>query len=147
MSTETIETLPEPVEGAETAQDGPVAPVEATTGDPDTFPAEYVRRLRAEAAEARVKAKIADTANEHLLAAYAANDGRLVDVEALALDDTLIGDDGLVDRAKVSERIGELIAAKPHLASRKPTTPLPMGVQPEAPAEVGWLSVLRGEVR
>ena len=133
MSTETIETLPEPVE--------------ATTGDPDTFPAEYVRRLRAEAAEARVKAKIADTANEHLLAAYAANDGRLVDVEALALSPDLLGDDGLVSRDKVAERIGELIAVKPHLASRRPTTTLPMGVQPEAPAEVGWLSVLRGEVR
>lgn len=117
------------------------------TEDSTTFSAEYVRRLRAENAEARVRAKIADVANEHLLDAYAGADGRLVDTTVLRLSDDLLGDDGLVDRDKVAEAIGGLITAKPYLQVRKPA-PLPgQGLTAPAPTEVGWMAVLRGEAR
>jgi hypothetical protein len=128
---------------ASTATTEPEAPqVDAT--EPDTFSREYVSKLRAEAAEARVRAKIADVANEHLLTAYAAADGRLVDADALPLSPDLLGDDGLVDRDRVADAIAGLLTAKPYLQARRPVSSLPMGVRSDPPAEVGWVDVLRG---
>jgi len=110
---------------------------------PETFSADYVRDLREEAAAHRVKAKRIDDANARLVAAYAQADGRLVDVEALAMGEDMLDDDGLVDPAKVTDAIGELIAAKPYLASRKPTTPLPQGVREDAPTVPGLFDFIR----
>lgn len=121
-------------------------PAQAAPERVETFSADYVAKLRAEAAEARVRAKVADTANAHLLAAFAETDGRLRDVEALSYSDDLLGDDGLVDRGKVSAAIDDLLTRKPFLQRPKPA-PLPMGVQADAPAQASWMAVLRGEVR
>jgi hypothetical protein len=125
------------------------AATEPTEADDEsaTFPAEYVRKLRAEAAEHRVKAKIADVANEHLLAAYAQADGRLVDVEVLALSDDLLGDDGLVDPAKVSAAIAGLVEAKPYLRRRTPTSPIPQGVREPAAETPGLFAIARERLR
>jgi hypothetical protein len=120
--------------------------VEAAQVDPeqvDTFSAEYVAQLREESAAHRVKAKRIDSANDRLVAAYAAADGRLVDVEALAFDEALLDDDGLVDRAKVADAIAALIEAKPYLASRTPATVLPQGVRADAPAAPGLFDLIR----
>jgi hypothetical protein len=112
----------------------------------DTFSAEYVTQLREESAAHRVKAKRIDSANDRLVAAYAAADGRLVDVEALAFDEALLDGDGLVDRAKVVDAIAALIEAKPYLASRTPATVLPQGVRADAPAAPGLFDFIRDRV-
>lgn len=138
----------EPVEPPAPADDTapPSEPQEAASGaedDPATFSREYVAKLRQEAAEARVKAKRTDDANARLLAAYVAGTGRIVDPDAVALSDDLIGDDGLVDREKVAAKVDALVAAKPYLASRTPTSPIPQGALPEEPEPVGLFARLR----
>jgi len=123
--------------------------VEAAQVDPeqvDSFSAEYVAQLREESAAHRVKAKRIDSANARLVTAYAAADGRLVDVEALAFDEALLDDDGLVDRDKVAAAIAALIEAKPYLASRTPATVLPQGVRTDAPAAPGLFDFIRDRV-
>ncbi|MDP1879087.1 MAG: hypothetical protein Q8M17_16180 [Actinomycetota bacterium] len=136
--------LDESLHGAATAADA--APDEPEP-EPETFGREYVASLRAEAAEARVRAKRTDEANARLAAAYAASTGRLVDAEALAYTDDLLGDDGLVDRDKVGAAVDVLVAAKPYLAKRTPTTPIAQGMRESAPPEIGWLAVVRDGVR
>ena len=123
--------------------------VEAAQAEPeqvDTFSADYVAQLREESAAHRVKAKRIDSANDRLVAAYAAADGRLVDDEALAFDEALLDGDGLVDRAKVVDAIAALIEAKPYLASRTPATVLPQGVRADAPAAPGLFDFIRDRV-
>lgn len=115
----------------------------ATDEAPESFSADYVRDLREEAAAHRVKAKRVDDANARLVAAYATADGRLVDVEALTMSEDMLDDDGLVDPAKVTAAIADLIAAKPYLASRKPTTPLPQGVREDVPTTPGLFDLIR----
>lgn len=115
----------------------------STEEAPESFSADYVRDLREEAAAHRVKAKRVDDANARLVAAYATADGRLVDVEALTMSEDMLDDDGLVDPEKVAQAIADLIAAKPYLASRKPTTPLPQGVREDVPAMPGLFDLIR----
>ena len=115
----------------------------ATEEAPESFSADYVRDLREEAAAHRVKAKRVDDANARLVAAYATADGRLVDVEALTMSEDMLDEEGLVDPAKVTAAIGDLIAAKPYLASRKPTTPLPQGVREDVPTTPGLFDLIR----
>ena len=116
---------------------------QAVNETPETFGADYVRQLREESAAHRVKAKRIDDANTRLVAAYAAADGRLVDVDALAYSDDLTGDDGLVEREKVADAIAKLVEAKPYLASRRPTTPLPQGVREDVPTVPGLFDLIR----
>ena len=119
-----------------------VAP-EATEEEPTTFSADYVAKLREENAAQRVKAKRVIAANARLSAAYAATDGRLVDVEAFAFSEDLLDDDGLVDRDKVATAISALIEAKPYLASRRPVTPIAQGVRTDIPAAPGLFDLIR----
>lgn len=102
------------------------ADVETGTNEAPTFSADYVKSLRDENAKQRMKAKRTDEANQRLLESIVHIDGRLVDSSALSLDDSLLDDRGLVDQAKVQERIQEMIQSKPYL--RKPVAPLPQGV-------------------
>lgn len=144
MSTETLDDLGAFVPPT----DEPASPTPQPAEDePTTFSAEYVRELRAEAAQHRVRAKLVDTANERLAAAYAAADGRLVDPDALRLTDDLFDDDGLADPGRVRDAITALIDAKPYLKSRKPTTTIDQGALPEAPAGPTWLDIIRGDAR
>lgn len=134
-----------------TPNDLPPAPVTQTppapADEPETYPAEHVHELRQENAKYRAKAKSVDDANGRLLTAYAKADGRLVDAAALTVSEDLVGDDGLIDQAKVGDAIGALLADKPYLAARRPTAPLPMGARPDAPADASWVAALRGELR
>jgi len=134
------EQAPEATE--QTAETAPQAPSEDVS-EPETYSADYVRELRAEAAERRVKAKRVDVANERLASAYAAKDGRLVDASELTFSDAMLDDDGLVDPAKVSEAIDELLAAKPYLASQRPQQPIAQGVREDVPDQPGLFSLLR----
>ena len=136
-----IDNAPEIDAQAEPRADEQLDP--ATEEAPESFSADYVRDLREEAAAHRVKAKRVDDANARLVAAYATADGRLVDVEALTMSGDMLDDDGLVDPEKVAGAIADLIAAKPYLASRKPTTPLPQGVREDVPTMPGLFDFIR----
>lgn len=87
----------------------------AAEDDAETFPRDYVERLRHEAAEARVKAKDRDDLAHRLHAALTAGTGRLADPTDLPFDEHhLAGDDSL------EAAIDDLLARKPHLAARTP---------------------------
>ena len=136
-----IDNAPEIDAQAEPPADEQLDP--ATEEAPESFSADYVRDLREEAAAHRIKAKRVDDANARLVAAYATADGRLVDVEALTMSGDMLDDDGLVNPEKVAGAIADLIAVKPYLASRKPTTPLPQGVREDVPTMPGLFDFIR----
>lgn len=136
MSEPTLEPTDEPVEAT------PDASPEATS-EPDTYSADYVRELRAENAERRLKAKRVDEANARLARAYAQQDGRLIESNELAYGDHLLDDDGLVDPAKVTAAIDALLQSKPYLASQRPLQPIAQGVRQDVPEQPGLFSLLR----
>lgn len=133
------EQLPEPTPDA--PQDAP----EATT-DAETYSAEYVRELRAESAERRVKAKRVDEANARLARAYAQQDGRLIEPGELTYGDHLLDDDGLVDPDKVGSAIDALLATKPYLATQRPTQTIAQGVREDVPETPGLFALIRQRV-
>lgn len=116
------------------------------SSEPDTYSADYVRELRAESAERRVKAKRVDDANARLAQAYAQQDGRLIAPSELTYGDHLLDDDGLVDAVKVSAAIDELLQAKPYLATQRPLQPIAQGVRQEVPEPQGLFSLLRERI-
>ncbi len=116
-------------------ENGPESPVEApirpagsrdpnpapeAADEPETFPREYVERLRRENAEARVGAKRSEALAARLVAALAAQTGRLADASDLPYSDDLLDDEGLPDGEKVRAAVADLIERKPHLASTRP---------------------------
>lgn len=133
---------PAPETTEQPAETTPEAPSEATS-EPDTYSADYVRELRAENAERRLKAKRVDDPNTRLARAYAQQDGRLIESSELAYGEHLLDDDGLVDPAKVTAAIDELLQAKPYLASQRPLQPIAQGVREDVPEQPGLFSLLR----
>ncbi len=146
----------------ETPQDGPVSAADATTVDPvvevtdtateaattvedtaKTFDRAYVEKLRDEAATHRLKAKRVDTANARLLASLVTTDGRLVNPAELPLTDALLDDDGIVDPAKVSAAVDDLLMVKPYLQTPAAPPPLPQGVRQDAPTAPSLLELAR----
>lgn len=120
MSTVTEDQTIDPeVEQEQTPED---AEVEQT--EPDSFDREYVEKLRKEAADARVRAKDRDTLAAALWAANVAATGRLADPTDLALPD----DADPLDQEAVEVAVTELLARKPHLASRRPRGDVGQGV-------------------
>jgi len=82
--------------------------------EPDTFPRSVVEKLRKENAGYREKAKKAETYARELFYARVAATGRLADADDLTFDEALLDDhDALLGAVE------ELVARKPHLASRK----------------------------
>jgi hypothetical protein len=128
--TETDETeeLPEGTDTTETE--------ETPEEEPETFPREYVVRLRQEAADHRVRASDRDALAERLHTALTAATGRLQDPSDLAYDDAHLGDPDALTSA-----VDELLARKPHLASRRPSGDVGQGATggPEAVDLAGML--------
>ena len=85
-----------------------------TEEDPETFPREYVVQLREEAAKHRTRAQDRDALAQRLHTALVAATGRLADPTDLAFDDAHLADDDALSAA-----IDDLLARKPHLASRR----------------------------
>ena len=79
-----------------------------------TFPREYVEKLRKEAADYRTRAKDRDDLAHRLHDALVAATGRLADPSDLAFDEQ-----HLDDAEALQDAIDTLLAAKPHLASRR----------------------------
>jgi hypothetical protein len=99
----------------------------AETDDGQTFPAEYVQKLRKESAGYRDRAKTAeaglDAALHELFNARVQATGKLADAEDLPYDAEL-----LADEDKLTAAIDELIKRKPHLAARKVSGSVGQGV-------------------
>ena len=102
-----------------------VDPLDTDLEPGDTFPREYVEKLRTEAAGHRTKAKEAEgkveTAvaeavkplQERIFGLLVAGTGRLADPTDLPFNPELL------DEAALNSAIDALLAAKPHLAKRK----------------------------
>ena len=117
----TERTTEETVDTAETADQGHEAETEAvdpdtaTEEDAETFPREYVAKLRDENARYRTRAQRADDLATRLHTALVAATGRLADPSDLTFDE------GHLDDAEaLTAAIDDLLARKPHLASRRP---------------------------
>lgn len=105
--------------------------------DPDTFPREYVEKLRKENADARVKSKRADELAQEVFHARVAALGKLADPTDLPFDADLLD-----DRAALEAAVDDLIARKPHLADRRPTGQVDQGARDE-PKAVNLAEMLR----
>lgn len=139
----------EPVEAPEGTDTRPEAP-EAAQGEDreadehpepegDTFPREYVERLRREAAGHRDRAKQADELRAALWTARVAATGRLADPTDLVMPD----DADPLDAEQVDAAVDELLATKPHLASRRPTGDVGQGATPVSGGSVDLAGLLR----
>ncbi|WP_432789320.1 hypothetical protein QYM46_13405 [Brevibacterium sp. K11IcPPYGO002] len=111
----------EPVEIPE-VDETPEAP-EPTDEEQDTFPRDYVEKLRDENAKYRQRAQKADDLAHRLHNALAAATGRLQDASDLEYSPEHLDDPEALDTA-----ITELLEKKPHLGSRKPSGSIGQGV-------------------
>lgn len=133
------ETATEGVTTTDTLEDerGDVDGSDDPSSDAETFPREYVEKLRKENADARVKAKRADDLAARLHTALVAATGRLADPSDLAFDDAHLDDADALNAA-----VDELLARKPHLASRRPVGDVGQGVSVPA-SSVDLAGILR----
>ncbi len=102
-TTEEVETLGEGTE-------------EVTEEEPETFPREYVEKLRDESARHRTRAQRADDLAARLHTALVSATGRLQDASDLAYEESHVD-----DAEALTTAIDELLTRKPHLASRRVT--------------------------
>lgn len=112
-------------------------------GKPATYPREVVEKLRQENAAARVKAKHADTLGQMLVTSYAELTGRLADPSDLPHSADLCDEQGVPVEAKVRAAVDELLARKPHLASRRPAGDVGQGARVGEPDGVSLAGLLR----
>lgn len=106
----------------------------------DTFPREYVEKLRKEAGDARTRAKRADDLAAALWAAQVAATGQLADPSDLPMPE----DVDPLDPEAVRAAVAELLAVKPHLAARVPRGFVGQGQTPTPPAPRSLGGLLRG---
>lgn len=133
------ETAETPVEQQveETPADDTGAAETVQETEPETFPADVVHKLRDEAARYRTRAKDRDDLALELFTAKVAATGRLADPTDLPYDDGLLADPHAMEQA-----IDELIAAKPHMASRTPRGSVGQGAR-EGGGDVDLAGILR----
>ncbi|MGB3286052.1 hypothetical protein [Mycolicibacter algericus] len=120
----TSETDVTEVVDTESTTEGETSPDET---DPNTFPRSYVEDLRQENGKYRQRAQRADDLAHRLHTELVRATGRLADPSDLPFDE-----DHLADADKMAAAIGELLAGKPHLASRRPTGNIGQGATPSA---------------
>lgn len=117
--TDSTRTPDESVESGDDVQDvnatdDDLDTTEDTDDEPDTFPRDYVEKLRDESAKYRQRAQRADDLAQRLHVALTAATGRLQDADDLPFDEKHIDDSEALTAA-----IDDLLKRKPHLASRK----------------------------
>ena len=95
----------------------------STSDDAETFPRDYVVKLRDENAKYRQRAADRDEIATRLHTAIVAATGRLADPSDLAF-----ADEHLSDPEALTAAVDALLQAKPHLASRKPSGNIGQGV-------------------
>jgi hypothetical protein len=107
----TGDPLEAPVESPGDPAETPADPAE----EAETFPRSYVEELRKENGKYRTRAQQADALAQRLHTTLVAATGRLQDPTDLVFDETHLEDDEALSAA-----VEALLAAKPHLASRRP---------------------------
>jgi hypothetical protein len=100
-------------------------PLEPQSEDADSFPRSYVERLRRESAGYRERAQTADTYAKRLHLELVRATGKLADPTDLEF-----AEDHLDDPDALIATIDDLLARKPHLASRRPTGDIGQGAAP-----------------
>ena len=113
-SAEPAETAAEPTE--------PPDPTGDTPEDAETFPRAVVEELRRENAKYRTRAGQADAMSQRLHLELVRATNRLADPSDLPFDENHLEDVSILDAA-----IDQLLAAKPHLASRRPSGDIGQG--------------------
>ncbi|MBA2415401.1 MAG: hypothetical protein H0V64_05845, partial [Geodermatophilaceae bacterium] len=105
--------------------------------EPDTFPRAVVEELRRENARYRTRAGQADELSQRLHLELVRATGRLADPTDLPFEERHLEDVDILDAA-----IDDLLARKPHLASRRPSGDIGQGATAEA-ASVDLAGILR----
>lgn len=132
---ETVETA---VPGTDTVGVGNREPEdEVTEAEPETFPREYVQKLRDESAKYRQRAGRTDELAKRLHTSLVAATGRLADPSDLPYDEAHLDDEEALTAA-----VDALLASKPHLASRKPMGDVGQGASGDGNV-VGLAGLLR----
>lgn len=140
--TEAIEAqVDEQVDDVQETQETVENEVEETSVNDETFPREYVDKLRAENAENRVKAKRADDLAHRLHTALVTATGRLQDPSDLPFDESHLESD-----EALAEAIDALLDSKPHLATRKPAGDIGQGHYSENRDPVNLAAMLRSNL-
>lgn len=130
------ETVPAfPGTGTERSQD---ADQQVSEDVPETFPRDYVEELRQENGRYRQRAARADELAQRLHTELVRATGRLADPTDLPFDETHleVGDN-------LSTAIDELLARKPHLATRRPNGEIGQGAT-QSGSSVDLAAILRG---
>lgn len=124
--TDTIEETEQTEGQQDPATDDTTTVDAAGEEDQDQFPREYVEQLREEAKTKRIEAKDAtdraDQLAQRLHTALVAATGRLQDPGDLDFDPT-----HLDDAEALTTAVDDLLARKPHLASRRPAGSIGQG--------------------
>ncbi len=115
----------------------PDAESEPSEPEPETFPRSYVEELRQENGKYRQRAQRADQYAQRLHTELVRATSRLADPTDLEFDEKHLGDPDALAAA-----LDELLARKPHLASRRPTGEIGQGATPSA-ATVDLAALLR----
>jgi len=106
--------------------------------EPDSFPREVVEKLRQENAKYRQRAKDADDLAHRLHVELVKATGRLADPTDLPFDA-----EHLDDGEKLSNALDNLLAAKPHLATRRPSGDIGQGQRGSASGGFSLLDMLK----
>lgn len=122
------------VESDSTAAVGTEAPAD----DADKFPREVVEKLRQENGRYRQRAALADTYAERLHSELVRATGRLADPADLAFDAGHLDDADALNAA-----IDDLLDAKPHLATRRPTGDIGQGQRGATSSSFSLLETLK----
>lgn len=112
--------------------------IEPDAEDTDTFPRAVVEKLRAENGKYRQRAKLADAFAEKLHHELVKATGRLADPTDLAFDESHVDDPDALAAA-----IDDLLARKPHLASRKPVGDIGQGQRGGSSEPFSLLNMLK----
>jgi hypothetical protein len=108
----------------------------------DTFPRSYVERLRRESAGYRERAQNADNYAKRLHLELVRATGKLADPTDLEFNEVHLDDPYALGAA-----LDELLARKPHLASRRPTGEIGQGASTPAASSVDLAALLRQRAR
>lgn len=131
-----LEQTPE-TEPAQTPTDEETTP-ETEETEADSFPREYVEKLRKENATYRERAKETDRLAQELHTAKVAAIGKLHDPTDLAYDP-----EHLANPEALTAAVDDLLARKPHLATRTPHGDIGQGVQTSNPHTADLAAMLR----
>lgn len=138
-TTDTTEVQDDAAENTEPV-DNRVENEEAPEGDDeaDTFPREYVEKLRDENAKFRQRAQKSDELAHRLHRALVEADGRLQDPSDLEFTE-----EHLDDSEALTAALDDLLARKPHLAARKPSGSIGQGAVSQGTGNVDLAGLLR----